>query len=230
MGNGKKNVVATHKTSQEGTGEGARKTVTQEPPVPDPPKPAGISYSSLDNDATHGASFTFTWAAGDCFNSSCTQKHITISDPSDWVSQNIVTVSVSELGLSGLRFHRLIARQFVAMFKAASANAIRPITNAGTCVQRTITNNESRLSNHALGTAIDLNSAENPYNGTQAARGTAGSVAEIADVCADFGIYWGGWYSGRKDPMHFEAVRIMDDTALQAACTTHGVDFASTAI
>ncbi|GMV39880.1 MAG: hypothetical protein AMXMBFR64_15960 [Myxococcales bacterium] len=226
----KKKVAAKHKTSKEGTGEGNRKEVVAEQTGPDPAKPAGITYQTLDKDPTHRADFTFTWSAGDCFNATCTQKHVTISDPADWESQNIVRVSVSDIGLSGMRFHKKVARQFVALFKAVSGTVIKPLTNSGTCVARTITNNEKKLSNHALGTAIDINAAENPYNGTQAKRGAAGSVAEIADKCADFGIYWGGWYSSKKDPMHFEAVKVLDEEALKAACTTHGVDYESTKV
>ena len=223
----KKKVAAKHKTAKEGTGEGKRKEVKAEPAAPDPPKPAGISYKSLNNDATHSADFTYTWAAGGCFNSSCTQKHVTISKPADWVATNIVTVSISEVGLSGLRFHKSVAPQFIALFKAVASKVIKPLSNSGTFVARTLTNHDDRLSNHALGSAIDLNGADNPYNGEQAKRGKAGSVAEIADACADFGIYWGGWYTKRKDPMHFEAVKVMDETSLKAACKTHGVDYAT---
>ena len=219
----KKKVVAKHKTSKEGTGAAKRKVVKTPPPEPDPPKPAGISYRTLDKDPTHGSEFSFTWTAGTCFNSTCTQKNVSISKPSDWVSKNIVTVSVPELGLSGLKFHKLVAPQFVALFKAAASKAIKPVKNSGTCVLRTLTNHENKLSNHAIGTAIDLNGAENPYNAQQAKRGTKGSVAEIADLCADFGIYWGGWYSKHKDAMHFEAVQVLDDAALTAVCKKHGV-------
>lgn len=60
------------------------------------------------------------------------------------------------------------------------------------------------LSNHASGTAIDLN-APRHYLG---ARGTfsKSQVKKIKRILADCGgvVRWGGNYSGRKDEMHFE--------------------------
>ena len=62
----------------------------------------------------------------------------------------------------------------------------------------------SSLSNHASGTAIDLNAPAH-YLG---ARGTfsAGQVRAIRRILNDCGgvIRWGGDYRGRKDEMHFE--------------------------
>lgn len=65
-------------------------------------------------------------------------------------------------------------------------------------------NNPSVWSNHASGTAIDLNSALHP-NG---AKNTFSSyeVAVIRNILAVCGnvIYWGGDYRGTTDEMHFE--------------------------
>ena len=58
----------------------------------------------------------------------------------------------------------------------------------------------SRWSNHAYGCAIDLNAAEN-------AMGTKGNMPQaVVDAFCRQGAKWGGWYKGRKDPMHFEFV------------------------
>jgi D-alanyl-D-alanine carboxypeptidase-like protein len=62
------------------------------------------------------------------------------------------------------------------------------------------------LSNHASGTAIDLNAARHPTG----ARGTfsAAKVAAIRTIlhfCQGV-VRWGGDYTGRKDEMHFEIV------------------------
>ncbi len=65
-------------------------------------------------------------------------------------------------------------------------------------------NNTSVWSNHASGTAMDLNFELHP----NAARGTfsAAKVAAIRRILADCGgvIYWGGDYSRTADEMHFE--------------------------
>lgn len=65
-------------------------------------------------------------------------------------------------------------------------------------------NNPSVWSNHASGTAIDLNSALHP-NGAKNTFSAAkvSVIRNILAVCGDV-IYWGGDYSGTTDEMHFE--------------------------
>lgn len=117
--------------------------------------------------------------------------------------------------------------QFRAFFKAVDVKGLKSLllTQAGAYFSRTSTGRPTVLSNHALGTAIDINAAWNGFGVAPARRGAVGSLAPLADFCADFGLYWGGWYSGRKDGMHFECVTLQDEAALRSACTTHGVDY-----
>lgn len=65
-------------------------------------------------------------------------------------------------------------------------------------------NNPSVWSNHASGTAVDLNSALHP-NGSKNTF-TAREVSVIRDILAVCGdvVYWGGDYRGTTDEMHFE--------------------------
>lgn len=69
---------------------------------------------------------------------------------------------------------------------------------------RNIRGSSTTLSNHASGTAIDLNSVRHPIS----SQGTFSSpqvVAIIAILAECRGVVrWGGNYSGRKDEMHFE--------------------------
>lgn len=60
------------------------------------------------------------------------------------------------------------------------------------------------LSNHASGTAIDLNATRHPLG--KVGTFTATQVAALRKILARYGgvIRWGGDYSGRKDEMHFE--------------------------
>lgn len=62
----------------------------------------------------------------------------------------------------------------------------------------------SELSNHASGTAIDLNAPRHPLGveGTFSAE----QVTRIREILAVTGgvVRWGGDYTGRKDEMHFE--------------------------
>ena len=67
-------------------------------------------------------------------------------------------------------------------------------------------NNPSVWSNHASGTAMDLNFDQHP-NGVAVSRTfTSGQVAAIRNILAACNnvIYWGGDYSGTVDAMHFE--------------------------
>ena len=70
--------------------------------------------------------------------------------------------------------------------------------------ERPIRGSSTTLSNHASGTAIDLNAPRHPLG----KRGTFSKrqVAAIRKILADTGgvIRWGGNYRNRKDEMHFE--------------------------
>ena len=83
---------------------------------------------------------------------------------------------------------------------------IEPITRAHSWgwAYRPIRGRTTGLSNHASGTAIDLNAPKHPLG----ARGTftTAQAAKIRAKVREYGgaIRWGGDYSGRKDEMHFE--------------------------
>ena len=68
-----------------------------------------------------------------------------------------------------------------------------------------------KLSNHASGTAIDLNAPKHPLG----AVGTfpAEKVPMIRALAKKYGLRWGGDYVNRKDEMHFE----IDITPAKAA-------------
>lgn len=64
----------------------------------------------------------------------------------------------------------------------------------------------TQLSNHASGTAIDLNAPRHPLGTAPTANYSGAQIAKIHEI-VDFYegiIRWGGDYVGRKDGMHFE--------------------------
>jgi hypothetical protein len=75
----------------------------------------------------------------------------------------------------------------------------------------------SQLSNHASGTAIDLNAPAHPMgrSGTFSAKQVR-AIRSILDYC-DGVVRWGGDYSTRPDEMHFEIVRGAAEVARLAA-------------
>ena len=80
---------------------------------------------------------------------------------------------------------------------------------------RMVRGTTDKLSNHASGTAIDLNATRHPLG----AVGTfePGKVPMLRALTKKYGLTWGGDYKGRKDEMHYE---ISLDAAKVAALIT----------
>jgi hypothetical protein len=69
-------------------------------------------------------------------------------------------------------------------------------------------------SNHSWGLAVDVNWRDNPMSSTT---WKSTIPPRMVSVLWAFGFFWGGWYGGTKDPMHFEFVRRPQDVpALEA--------------
>jgi hypothetical protein len=72
----------------------------------------------------------------------------------------------------------------------------------GGCYQdRAIRGDVSNLSLHAFGAALDFRVAQNPLGSV----GEPEMAQKIAPVFSAFGFTWGGNFTGRKDPQHFQA-------------------------
>lgn len=64
------------------------------------------------------------------------------------------------------------------------------------------------LSNHAFGTAFDINAKWNSYGAQPATSIQNGCVYELVKIANDFGFYWGGHFN-KPDGMHFEIARFL---------------------
>jgi len=135
----------------------------------------------------------------------------------DWVERNIVAVTVPQLiGVDGapssgrIRLHRKIATQVQDLFKSWEDAGLRDrlLTWGGGFVPRFVRGNRTTLSNHAWGTAFDINVPWNARGTVPALRGEKGSVRELVPIANSRGFYWGGHFS-RRDGMHFEASRLL---------------------
>jgi len=113
--------------------------------------------------------------------------------------------------IRGVQIHRRCAESLKAVFDAIAAAVgydWSKLPPAATCFDGSYNfrpvRGSSRLSCHAFGAAIDLDAAHNPMN-------TAGSLGTMSPVVIEAfkrqGWYWGGDFSVRKDPMHFQAAQ-----------------------
>ncbi|WP_353641592.1 transglycosylase SLT domain-containing protein [Mesorhizobium sp. WSM2239] len=135
----------------------------------------------------------------------------------DWPEKNIIKVSIpvkSVLGRNGpleFEFHKLAADQLVAMWLEWEKEGLldRILTFDGAFVPRFIRGSTSTLSNHAFGTAFDINAQFNPLGHTPADIGEKGCVRELVPIANRFGFAWGGHFKKRPDGMHFEVARII---------------------
>lgn len=134
----------------------------------------------------------------------------------DWEGGNIVRVEVPQLaGVPGaprggrIRVHRLVAEQCRAIFRSWEEAGLMPpvLSWGGSFAPRFVRGSRTVLSNHAWGTAFDINAAWNPLGAVPPPRGQVGSVRELVPLAHECGFYWGGHFS-RRDGMHFEVARV----------------------
>jgi hypothetical protein len=135
-----------------------------------------------------------------------------------WEGQNIQSVTLPQLqGVKGapasgrVRFHKKVIEQTRQLFAAWEANGLHKLilTWEGRFVPRYVRGSDTTLSNHAWGTAFDVNYEWNKLGALPALRGRRGSVRELVQLANEFGFYWGGHFRGRADGMHFEVARVL---------------------
>lgn len=135
-----------------------------------------------------------------------------------WAARNLVTVRVPQLvGVAtydgrcngDVPWYAPAARQLRAAFAEIERRGLRKHLRfwGGSYCPRLVRGSTRTLSNHAVGTALDLNPQWNPLGGPASA-GT-GTVLPLVPVFREFGFLWGGDYQRRKDPMHFEIARLV---------------------
>lgn len=133
-----------------------------------------------------------------------------------WAAKNIVLVEVPQLkGIANAKgavsLHRLVAPQVIKTFADWEAAGLkdRVLTWGGSWAPRFIRGSRSYLSNHAWGTAFDINVQWNMLGSRPALKGQKGCVRELVEIAYANGLYWGGWFKGRPDGMHWEAYKVV---------------------
>ncbi|WP_031459723.1 M15 family metallopeptidase [Chloroflexus sp. MS-G] len=134
----------------------------------------------------------------------------------DWVERHLIEVSIPQLARfrntngGRIKFHRLAADQLRRLWQAWEDTGLLHLvlTFDGAWWPRTIRSNPTTLSNHAYGTAFDINAQWNGFYKPAALVGDRGSVRELVPIANALGFFWGGHWNydgkGASDGMHFE--------------------------
>lgn len=131
----------------------------------------------------------------------------------DWQKNNIVKVQIPQLQAvegapkdGGIYFHKLAVNQIRDLFNAWGKEGLSNLvlTWAGSFVPRLVRGSKDVLSNHAFGTAFDINVTWNGLGSVPARLSEKGCVRKLVPTASKFGFYWGGHYPNRPDGMHFE--------------------------
>ena len=176
-----------------------------------PPRPSGLSNMNQAARESMFCKFSYVFAPvpGN-------PEAIRITD--SWASSNITTVVIPQLkGILGapssckVPFNTKAAPQFVALWQAWEDAGLlgQVVSFAGTWVPRYIRGSRTTLSNHAWGTAFDINAEQNPLGAVPASVGRRGSTRKLVSLAAEHGFFWGGWFPNRPDGMHFEVAAIL---------------------
>ena len=174
-----------------------------------PAKPVAGPLNYNDREKLFGK---FTYISTPTFNN---PESITITG--SWLN-NLVAVPVPQLsGVAGIpksneiTLHSNISAQFKKLLQDWQDAGLTYLimTWGGSWSPRFIRGSRNVLSNHAWGTAFDINVQWNQLGVEPALKGQTGSVRELVDIAYQNGFYWGGWFPNRRDGMHFEAYKII---------------------
>lgn len=136
----------------------------------------------------------------------------------NWEHENITRVHIPAVKHfeggprnGNILFHRKAAHQVQGLFEAWEKAGLLNLmeTWAGSFNPRFVRGSTKTLSNHAFGTAFDINVAWNGLGIIPAFVGQRGSVRKLVPIANEFGFYWGGHFQNRPDGMHFEVAKVL---------------------
>jgi len=136
-----------------------------------------------------------------------------------FIKENIVLFEVPQLAKATngkykrMRFHKLCKYQMLQMWKEWEEEGLLHLilTYGGTFIARLIRGSKTHLSNHSYGTAMDINMEWNRIGHIPAKNDEIGSVLKLVAIANKWGFYWGGHFNHRKDGMHFEVAKIINE-------------------
>lgn len=133
-----------------------------------------------------------------------------------WERDNITTVTIPQLqsfehtNSGHIRWHKAAKDQFIGLWATWDSKGLLKFvkTWGGGFVPRFQRGSTTNLSNHAFGTAFDINVEWNGLGCTPALSGETGCVRDLVGIANEHGFYWGGHFHGRRDGMHFEIAKL----------------------
>jgi len=145
------------------------------------------------------------------------KEKVTITN--NFIKENIVLFEVPQLAKATngkykrMRFHKLCKYQMLQMWKEWEEEGLLHLilTYGGTFIARLIRGSKTHLSNHSYGTAMDINMEWNRIGHIPAKNDEIGSVLKLVAIANKWGFYWGGHFNHRKDGMHFEVAKIINE-------------------
>jgi hypothetical protein len=134
---------------------------------------------------------------------------------SRWEHENIELVTIPQLaGVRGAtagraRFHRLVVPRVLQLFERWEQAGLKPLILSwgGSFSARFMRGSRSSLSNHAYGSAFDINAEWNGLGAVPKLLNEKGSVRKLVPIANELGFYWGGHFR-RRDGMHFELAKL----------------------
>jgi D-alanyl-D-alanine carboxypeptidase-like protein len=112
--------------------------------------------------------------------------------------------------------------EVAALFDLMVQDLDQPVADDWGYAERPIRGTSDVVSNHASGTAVDLNATRWPLGSRPEVNLSAAQIATVRTILGAATsrgrrvVRWGGDYTGRKDPMHFEIA----DGMTEADCAT----------
>ncbi len=122
-----------------------------------------------------------------------------------WEDENIVRFMCPVFNRN-VRLNKVAVQPYLLFMEKLKALGLNRhlLTHEGGFNARFIRGSRKTLSNHAWGTAFDVNFEWNQLGHTPAFKGETGSVRELVETANSFNFFWGGHFTGRRDGMHFE--------------------------
>ncbi len=186
---------------------------------PDNPDPRGINWPPPPDFGpivgTNGRQKAFGKFKFEADPTPDNPERIKVTD--NWANQNIGRVVIPQLigvpgapSSGGVWFFNAAHDQLRSLWQAWEDEGLldHVVNWAGSYVPRFVRGKRPALSNHAFGTAFDINTRQNALGAIPAVAGKHGSVRELVPLANEHGFYWGGHFRRRPDGMHFEIAEL----------------------